>query len=270
MIKKSDFKDFNFILGFLLLLIIVVLCLIGIIGTPYDSEEINVSLKNAGISSGHIFGCDNFGRDIFSRVAEGVTNTVIIAFLTVAIGCAAGIIVGAFTGYFGGAVDEVLMRINDLLFSFPSVLLALVVISLLNPGNFNVIIALSISFVPSFARMVRSEFIRNADMDYVKNARLFGASHLRIMFVHILPNVIPTIISSVIIGFNNAVLAEAGLSYLGIGIQPPKPSLGGMLSDGQSYIFTNPLHALFPGITIIILILAFSLLSDWYTKVSNR
>ena len=265
--KNNKFKNFNFILGTVLLGIVFIIALIGVIGTPFDTESMDSSLKNAGVSLRHLFGCDNFGRDIFSRVCVGVRNTFIIAFVTVLSGCFAGIFIGAFTGYFGGIIDEIVMRINDVLFSFPSVLLALVIITLLGPGNTNIMIALGISFIPSFARMVRSEFIRNRELDYVKSAKLFGASDLRIMFVHIMPNVLPVLISSVLIGFNNAVLAEAGLSYLGIGVQPPEPSLGGMLSDAQSYIFSNPCHAVFPGLVIIILILGFSLISDWYSKV---
>ena len=158
------------------------------------------------------------------------------------------------------------MRIIDAVFAFPSILLALVFISLLGKGTYQVVLALGIAFIPSFSRIVRSEFLKYKNMDYVKNARLQGASHLRIMFVHILPNTVSVLLSSVMIGFNNAVLAEAGMSFLGIGVQPPAPSLGRMLSEAQSFLFRVPNYALGPGCAIILMVLGFSLLSDGLKK----
>ena len=142
------------------------------------------------------------------------------------------------------------------------------IISLLGPSSFNVTIALGIAFIPSFARIVRSEYKKQAALDYVQSAKLMGAGDMRIIFVHILPNILPVLMSSVMIGFNNAVLAEAGLSYLGIGVQPPNASLGRMLSEAQSYIFTAPWYALFPGLMIIIMVLGFSLLSEGISENS--
>ncbi len=168
-----------------------------------------------GFSLAHPLGCDNFGRDILSRVMKGAGTTFLVALGTVLIGTAFGVLIGAFTGYFGGTIDEILMRIIDAVFAFPSILLALVFISLLGTGTYQVVIALGIAFIPSFSRIVRSEFLKYKNMDYVKNARLQGASHLRIMFVHILPNTVSVLLSSIMIGFNNAVLAEAGMSFFG-------------------------------------------------------
>ena len=173
-----------------------------------------------------------------------------------------GIIVGAFTGYYGGILDEVVMRLNDVLNSFPSILLSLVFVSLLGPGKKNVVIALGLLFIPSFARITRSEFVRIKNLDYVKCARLEGVPSLRIMFVHILPNAVNTLLSTTAIGFNNAVLAEASLSFLGIGVQPPDPSLGSMLAESQTYLFSAPWYTLSAGRMIILLILGFGLLSD--------
>ena len=170
--------------------------------------------------------------------------------------------IGAFTGYFGGWLDEVLMRFNDAVVSFPSILLALVFISILGPGKYNVILALAVVFIPSFARMTRSEFLSQREMDYVKSARLMGVPHMRIIFVHILPNVLPTVFATAAIGFNNAILAEAGMSYLGIGVQPPDASLGKMLSDAQGYLQSAPWYALAPGLTIVWIVLGFSLFSE--------
>ena len=154
----------------------------------------------------------------------------------------------------------------DALFAFPSLLLALVFVSLLGSGKYQVIVALGIAFIPSFSRIVRSEYMRNRDRDYVKSARLAGASHLRIMFVHILPNIRRVLLASVMIGFNNAVLAEAGLTYLGIGVKPPDPSLGEMLSSAQTYLFSAPWYALGTGIMMILMILGFSLMAEGLQK----
>ena len=219
-----------------------------------------------GFPLAHPLGCDNFGRDILSRVMKGAGTTFLVALGTVLIGTAFGVLIGAFTGYFGGTIDEILMRIIDAVFAFPSILLALVFISLLGTGTYQVVIALGIAFIPSFSRIVRSEFLKYKNMDYVKNARLQGASHLRIMFVHILPNTVSVLLSSIMIGFNNAVLAEAGMSFLGIGVQPPAPSLGRMLSEAQSFLFRVPNYALGPGCAIILMVLGFSLLSDGLKK----
>lgn len=255
-------KNVNFILGLCITGFLLLFMLVGLFFTPYDPEAMDSSSRFASVSLKHLMGCDNFGRDIFSRVLVGSRTTLFVAAMTVAIGVFFGSIIGAVTGYFGGVLDEVLMRIVDAVFAFPSILLALVIISLLGSGKMNVVIALGIAFIPSFARIVRSEFIRCKSMDYVQSARLSGAGHLRIMFVHILPNTLTVLISSMMIGFNNAVLAEAGMSYLGIGVQPPDASLGRMLSEAQGYIFTSPGYALFPGLVIILMVLGFSLLAD--------
>lgn len=242
----------------------VMLCLVlvGVFYTPYDPEAMDASAKFAGISLKHLMGCDNFGRDIFSRVLKGSATTLLVAAGTVCIGTVCGILLGAFTGYFGGLLDEILMRVNDAVFAFPSVLLALVVVSLTGSGKYKVMAALGIAFIPSFARIVRGEFIQLRQKDFVESARLAGAGNLRIMFVHILPNTLTVLVSSVMIGFNNAVLAEAGMSYLGIGVQPPDASLGRMLSEAQAYLFGAPWYALFPGMFIILLVLGFSLLGE--------
>ena len=197
---------------------------------------------------------------------KGIGTTVLISTLVILFSGTAGIIIGAFTGYFGGIIDEIVMRITDALNSFPSILLALVIISLLGSGKQNVILSLGIVFIPSFVRIVRGEFIRLRDSEYVKNARLMGVGTLRIMFVHILPNIMPTFIVSVIVGINNTILAESGMSYLGIGVQPPDASLGKMLSDAQGYLFNAPWYALAPGITIVIIVLGVSLIGEGVRK----
>ena len=185
-----------------------------------------------------------------------------IALSTVLLGGGIGVLVGALTGYFGGIVDEVLMRLNDALNAFPSVLLALVIVSVLGSGKYNVVIALSIVFVPSFARVSRTAFAALRDANYVKSARLMGASPLRILAVQILPNTLHVLLPAFTIGFNNAVLAEASMSYLGIGVKPPDASLGYMLSESQSMLSAAPWYALCTGMTIVLLIFGGGLIGE--------
>ena len=259
-------KSVSFRIGLTIAAIMAVLALVGYGWTPYDPSAIVGSEKFLAPSLRHLFGTDNFGRDIFSRVMVGVGTTFFISLCTVCIGGIVGTLIGAFTGYFGGVVDEVLMRINDALTAFPSILLALVFIAMLGFGKYNVILALGVAFIPSFARVVRAEFARHRSMSYVKSARLMGASHLRIMFRHILPNTWGVLLPALIIGFNNAVLAEASMSYLGIGVAPPDVSLGYMLSESQSYMIKAPWYVLCTGLVIVLLILGVSMMGEGLRK----
>ena len=264
---KIRFKDNRRLyIGAIITAVMVVLAVTGVFFTPYDPNAMDASNKLAGISAQHIMGCDNFGRDIFSRILAGLGTTMTVAVGTVLTGIVFGTLIGAFTGYFGGWPDEVLMRFNDAVLAFPSLLLALVFISIMGPGKLNVTIALGILFIPGYARIVRGEFLRIRNLDYVQSARLMGASDIRIMFVHILPNTVSVMLSTIAIGFNNAVLAEAGMSFLGIGVQPPEPSLGRMLSEAQSYLFTRPGYAVCTGMVIALLIFGFAMLSEGLEK----
>lgn len=254
--------NFYLLLGMLITVCMLTLIVVGFFYTPYDPDAMSGADKFAAPSLLHWMGADQFGRDVFSRVLRGAGTTLTIAVATVAIGGVLGTLIGALTGYFGGWVDEIVMRINDAVAAFPSILLALVVIAVIGPGKYNIILALGILFVPSFARLVRSEFLHYKDRDFVRSARLMGASDLRIIFVHILPNLVPVMLSGITIGFNNAVLAEASMSYLGIGVQPPDASLGSMLSEAQSYLFTAPWDAIFPGLTIVMLILGMGMIGE--------
>lgn len=249
--------------------LVVFLALLGVFWTPYSTTSMSASQRFAAPSLQHLFGTDNFGRDIFSRVMKGIGATIWISTLVVALSGGVGILVGALTGYFGGIVDEVVMRFTDAINGFPSILLALVVISVLGTGQRNLVISLGIVFMPSFIRIVRSEFIRLRDADYISRARLMGVGRGRILFIHILPNIFSTFWVSVMIGFNNAILAESGMSYLGIGVQPPQASLGKMLSDAQGYLTTAPWYALAPGLTIVWIVLGFFLLSEGIQRLGK-
>lgn len=259
---KKKISSYNFTIGLILTIIMLSFIVLGMFWTPYDPEGMAGTLKMKGPDLLHLFGTDQFGRDVLSRVLSGAGSTLIIAAGTILIGGTAGIILGAVTGYFGGWLDEMLMRVNDAVAAFPSVLLALVIISIAGSGTYKVTIALGIAFIPSFARIVRGEFLRLRESEYVISAKLIGVPVPRILFVHILPNILPALLSALAIGFNNAVLAEAGLSYLGIGVQPPDASLGRMLSESQTYLASAPWCAIFPGLFLILLVLGVGMLGE--------
>ena len=264
--KKRDVK-WNIGIG--LLITLAAFVLLGLIYRPYTTTQMDTAAKLAGPSLHHFFGADNFGRDIFVRVQEGLRTSIVIALFSTLIGTTGGTIIGAITGYYGGFIDDAVMRIIDVLFAIPSILLALVFVSLSDSGMVNIILALGIAVVPSFAKMIRTEFKEQSRLEYVQAAKIMGASDVRIMFVHILPNVMPTLLNCVLIAFNNCILAEAGLSYLGIGVQPPTASLGGMISEGQAYLKIAPFYVLFPGIITVMLLLGFGLISDRTTGINN-
>lgn len=259
---KNKKWNYNLTIGTIIAVIVVLMAVIGSFWTPYGPTDMDYMLKNAAPSLLHPFGCDNFGRDILSRIMNGMGTTCFVALCTVVIGVVFGTIIGSITGFFGGWIDEVIMRISDAISAFPSVLTALIFISVLGPGKMNVILALGILFIPSFARIVRSEIIRYKELEFVKSAQVMGASKFRIIFVHILPNALVSMLTSATVGFNNAVLAEASMSYLGLGVQPPEPSLGLMLSDAQGYLQIAPWSVIFPGMVIVIIILGFSMISE--------
>ena len=249
--------------GLTLTCVLAALILLGFFWTPYDPNAMMAGPKLQGPTWQHLMGTDKFGRDIFSRVLQGAGTTFTIAVCTVAIGAVCGTAVGALTGYFGGVVDEALMRLNDALTAFPSILLALVVISILGPGNkYNVVLALGLVFIPSFARVTRTAFASRLDVNYVKSVRLMGASSGRILLVHILPNTVQVLLPAITIGFNNAVLAEASMSFLGIGVTPPDASLGYMLSEAQGMFIAAPWYAVGTGLTIVLLVFSVGLIGE--------
>jgi peptide/nickel transport system permease protein len=259
---KKILKDPYLVAGMIITGLILLMIIVGLFWMPYEPTKMSASEKLQGISLKHLMGTDNMGRDVFSRVMYGSRVTLLIAIGTIIIGAGVGTIIGAITGYYGGMLDEITMRVIDALFAFPSILLALVIVSVFGVGWTQLVISLGIAFVPSFARIVRGEVLRCKNMDYIENARLQGVSDLRMIFVHILPNMKGVMASSILIGFNNAVLAEAGLSYLGVGSQPPYASLGKMLSDAQQYMFTTPSYVLCPGLVIVLMVLGFAFLGE--------
>ena len=249
---------------------LLLMALVGTFYTPFDPNAMSTD-KFAGPSLAHLFGTDNFGRDIFSRVLKGSGTTLAIALSTVAIGAILGTLVGAVTGYFGGIVDDTLMRLNDALTAFPSILLALLIISIVGPGNkYNVVLALGVVFIPSFARVTRTAFAGLRDVNYITSARLMGATNGRILLIHMLPNTMRVLLPAITIGFNNAVLAEASMSFLGIGVTPPDASLGYMLSEAQSMLSRAPWYALCTGAVIALLVFGVGLIGEGLQKMDRE
>ena len=230
--------------------VMLLLILVGYVWTPSRTTEMSGADKFLGPCLAHPLGTDNFGRDLLSRIMEGAGSTFSIALCVVLIGGVVGTIIGCLTGYFGGVADLILMRVCDAITAF------------IGQGKYPIILILGILFIPSFARVVRGEVAKQRNMNYVASARLMGASHLRIIFRHILPNTVQVLLPILAIGFNNAVLAEASMSYLGVGVLPPDASLGRMLAEAQTYLGRAPWYALFVGLAIVLLILGLSLLTE--------
>lgn len=237
--------------------------LMGQFWTPYDPTAIAVGPKLSPPSLAHLLGTDNLGRDVFSRVWKGAGATAAVALCTVVMGALCGVTVGALTGYFGGWVDGALTRLNDALTAFPSILLALVALSLLGPEErSHLVLALSLAFIPGYARISRTAYASLRETNYAASARLMGVRPFRLLVVHLLPNTLPSLLPALTIGFNNAVLAEASMSYLGIGVSPADASLGYMLSEAQSCFSAAPWYALGTGATIVLLVFGVGLIGQ--------
>ena len=268
--KKKTINGY-LLVGLIITGVLLLTALVGTFYTPFDPNAMSGAEKFQAPNLTHIFGTDNFGRDIFSRVVKGSGTTMAIALATVAIGAVLGTLIGAVTGYFGGVVDEALMRLNDALTAFPSILLALLVISIVGPGNkYNVVLALGIVFIPSFARVTRTAFAGLRDVNYITSARLMGAKNGRIMLLHMLPNTARVLLPAITIGFNNAVLAEASMSFLGIGVTPPDASLGYLLSEAQDKLSRAPWYALCTGGVIALLVFGAGLIGEGLQKMDRE
>lgn len=255
-------KKINSILGLLIISAFLLIMIISFFYTPHDVTAMNIANKLKGPSSTHWFGTDEFGRDIFSRIMQGTQTAFFVGTVTVFIGVVFGTLIGAMAGYFGGWVDEVFMRLMDALMAFPGIILALMLVAVFGPGMLNTSIALGIIAIPSIARIARSGFIQHKDFEYVLSAKLIGVKPFKIMLRHILPNVSSPLIVAGSVSFAVAMLAEAALSYLGLGVQPPDPSWGRMLKDSQSFLVSAPWYTYAPGIAITLMVLGFYMLSN--------
>jgi len=245
--------------------IVLLLALAAVFGSliaPHDPNVMDFSARFAPPSLAHLFGTDEFGRDLFSRILHGASVSVKVAFIAVGISSVAGVTLGLFAGYSGGWVDEIVMRIMDIFFALPAVLLAIVVMAILGRGVENAMIAIAIVYAPIFARVTRGAVIAVRDREFVNAARALGQGRLRIMFAHVLPNALGPIIVQTSLSLAFAILAEAALSFFGLGTQPPDPSWGRMLSEGRAYLRQAPWMGIFPGLAIMASVLGFNLLGD--------
>ena len=248
--------------GLIVLIITALLAVFAPIAAPYGYEEQDLFNTLAGPSREHWLGTDNLGRDMLSRLIYGGRNSLTLGLISVALAAALGVILGAVSGYYGGKVDMVIMRLLDVLQAVPAILLAIAISATLGPGYMNCILALTISQIPGFTRMPRASCLNVQGMEYVEAARSINARERRIIFKHVLPNAISPIIVQATMSVATAILTSASLSFIGLGVQPPQAEWGAMLSAGRSYIRSNPHVIIYPGITIMIVVLSLNLLGD--------
>jgi peptide/nickel transport system permease protein len=262
-------RNTSLLLGALALLVISLLTLVGPLVITTDPNFGNFSNLLAGPSSDHIFGTDNFGRDVFARVLHGYRTSMIVAIGSALAAVSIGLPLGLIAGYFGSMVDNVIMRSLDLLMAFPPILLAITLIAVYGTGTSTTILALAIIYIPIMARVIRASVISVRNEEFVLAAHAIGAHPLRIMLRHALPNSMGPLIVQVSISMGLAILIEAALSFIGLGTQPPNPSLGSMLAEGRDFMRDAPWVVTFPGLAIMFAVLAFNLLGDGLKESLN-
>lgn len=258
----NGFKNLNFWLGLALAAVVMAMALTSLFWTPYDPNAMDARHRMQAPSTAHPLGTDQYGRDLLSRVMAGAVNSIVVGLMTVAIGMGAGVVLGM-TGAWGGRLaDEAIMRFSDLLFGFPAVLSAILITSIMGPSAVNAMLAIGIYYIPIFARLTRASALTVKGLDFIAAARAAGQGELAIIRRHVLPNILSPLIIQATIQFAVAILAEAGLSYLGLGTQPPHPSWGRMLNEAQTFMELAPWMAVFPGVAIAWAVLGFNLLGD--------
>jgi peptide/nickel transport system permease protein len=256
------FRNINFTIGFTITLTILFTALLSLSYTPYDPNRMNLSERFQSPNGTHWLGTDQYGRDIFSRVMKGSANSILVGLVAVSIGMSFGILLGSLAAFYKKWVDEAIMRISDVLYGFPAVLSAILITSILGPGVVNSMIAIGIFNIPIFARLTRATSLSIWERDYVISAKAIGRSDAGIIWKYILPNILSSLVVQGTVQFAIAILAEAGLSYLGLGTQPPHASWGRMLNEAQTFMGTSSWLAIFPGCAIALAVLGFNLLGD--------
>jgi len=248
--------------GLIIVSIAVFAALAGPSLTPYDPASQTLAHRLEGPSSAHPLGLDELGRDILARLLSGTRISLLVGLAVVSVSSLIGMALGSAAGYFGGAVDDVISRAIDVLMAFPGILLAIALVAVLGPSLTNVVLALSVIGWVGYARLVRGQALRTRELEYVQAARALGASAPRIVVRHVLPTAIPAVIVQATLGMAAAIIAEASLSFLGLGVQPPTPSWGTMLDAGRAHLFDAPHLTIFPGLAIATLVLGFNFLGD--------
>jgi peptide/nickel transport system permease protein len=250
------------VLGAFITLVFVATAILAFFWTPYDPQALSIVDKLQPPGWHHWFGTDQLGRDVLSMIMAGAKNSVGVALLSVLIGLVIGVPSGLIAASRGGIADDLIMRSNDLVFAFPSLLLAILITAVFGPGAVNAIIAIGIFNIPIFARVTRGGALDLWTRDYILAARVAGKRSLRISFEHVLPNLVALLVVQGTIQFSLGVIAEAGLSYVGLGAQPPTPSWGRMLNEAQTLTALAPSLALFPGFAVVLFVLGLNLLGD--------
>lgn len=263
-------RNYNLIIGGTIVAILLITMIISFFYTPYNPNDMITADRFHAPSGKYWFGTDNFGRDIFSRLMQATQTVFQVGISAVGIGLLGGLVVGALAGYCGGWLDEVLMRLMDAMLAIPGILFAIMLVSIFQPSLFNTILALGVPRIPSFARIVRGGFLQVKEFDFVKSSKIKGASHWHIIWHHILPNITTQIIVMTSLSFSTVVLSEAGLSYLGLGVQPPDPSWGRMLSEARPHMIQAPWYIMTVGICITLLVFGFNLLGDGIRKMQDK
>ena len=244
------------------LVAMIVVALLAPILAPYGYEEADKKNPLAGSSAEHLLGTDRLGRDVLSRLIWGARQSLQMGIIAILISSVLGIIIGAIAGYFGGWVDNLVMRILDIYQSIPMMLLCIIFAAILGPNLRNAIIAIGISMVPGFARMMRAQILTVRDNEYIEAAMCCNASNAKIIFTHIIPNAISPLIVNITMSIGGAVMSGAGLSFIGLGVQSPIAEWGAMISDARNFLRANGALALYPGLCIMITVLGFNLLGD--------
>jgi len=250
------------IFGIVVILLVIFTAIVAPLLAPYDPYDPDLSQTLQNPSPKHLLGTDSLGRDVLSRLIYGSRNSLMIGLVALAIASIFGMSLGLLAGYFGGWLNAIIMRVIDSLMSFPTILLALVIAALLGGGMRNVMIAIGISMLPGYARLMCGQVLSIKESDYVTAANISGATDMRVMFRHLLPNAFPPLLVLITLNIGTAIMMEAMLSFLGMGILPPEAAWGSMVNDGYRYLITNPILSIAPGVAIMVVILGFNLVGD--------
>lgn len=255
-------RDKVAIIGMAIMAIFILTAIFAPLLAPYDPIAQTLTLRRQAPSLAHPLGMDDLGRDILSRIIFGTRLSLQVGVLSVSLAIVVGMLIGAISGYVGGWVDTLVMRFMDIMLAFPALLLAIAIVTILGPGLLNMLYAIGIVSIPAYARIVRASVLGVKQQDYVLAARSLGVKQFRILVRHILPNCLTPLIVQGTLGIGTAILDAAGLSFLGLGAQPPDPEWGAMLGQGRYAVFTAPHIVVFPGIAIMLTVLGFNLLGD--------
>jgi ABC-type dipeptide/oligopeptide/nickel transport system permease subunit len=261
-IVKVFFRRRLAVVGLVLIALLVLTAIFAPWLAPYPPNKIDMAQSLAKPSSEHWLGTDNLGRDVLSRIVYGARTSIIIAIGATAVAAVIGEILGLVAAHFGGAAFQIIMRLTDSLMAIPMLLIALIMASVLGGGAKNVILALGVGMIPVHCRMMCAQTMTVKQNDYILAARAMGMGDLRMMFLQIVPNAFPALIVVITVGLGAVILAEAGLSFLGVGVMPPYPAWGSMISDGYKYILSNPVLSLSPGVAIMLVVFGFNMMGD--------